>query len=267
MSIWGYWASTQNPAKKVSAVSSKGWCEELCGVDDVTIGNFSGCGIGFPQHKRAGVYQPALLNGARFTNFVIVGAMYRTTMPMYFTIHANNVVVESGTIAMTFDEATANAGYTWPEYGIHAQGTNLRISNVHFESCRAAIVVPVGMATNTVEVHNVDAIHMIDRKQRHTFDGLNTAGSRVPPPAGSSDADYATLVWVPADNHRDVVTVSSLVSHGGLSWLYVDDRINCRVSTFGQSQFPEYPYGRLAFHSRTNTWERGPRTSTLGPIQ
>ena len=247
----------------MSGISSKGWCEEHCRIDDVTVTSASGSNIGFPQHKAGGVFQPALLNGLRMSGLWLGGAMRRDSYGIYLTHHANNVSIDSFTIDMGVRKSALASGIEWPAVGIHAKGSNLRISNGHFEGMGCGVLVPVSNGINTVTLSNLDGNNMMDKGQETFEEGTPL----TPPPSDAPEGVHGTLVWIPSNNHKDFVTVSGLVSHG-CKWLLMDDRCKHRVSAFGSGQWPDYPYGRVAFYARSHTWDRGgARISTIGPVQ
>jgi len=101
----GYYAIRSSRAKnglgRVSGISSKGWVEENTLLEDVSITNFTGLGVGFPQRMPltlGGQNRIATVNGLTLRNFWITGGIRRDAYPIYFTHHAGVATIQDGTI-------------------------------------------------------------------------------------------------------------------------------------------------------------------------
>jgi hypothetical protein len=260
------------PHRRVSGISSTGWCEEGTEISDVTVQNATAAGIGFPAHE-SGV---TILNGVRISKVWITGAMMRDAYGMLFTQHAGNVVVDGFTIDMTLPKSnSAEYGVafpwdptvhprpafisTWPKVGIRAMG-DIDIRNGHFEGMLAAVEVAQSYGLNAVSLHNLNARGLMDANQVWTHDGRRATTAQpdtTPLWACGSLVILSSVDWDLDRNHKDRLNASRLVSQGACGFVLRDMANNLHVSAYGQGQYPEQSTGGISSFVRGPAWVPG----------
>ncbi len=270
-----YPAAISNWDRYVSGISSVGPVQENSRIHDVDIRWATGSAIGFPGHDG----DTSQLNGLRITSVWLTGGMKRETVPVLFSLHTNNTLLESFTIATPVDQAqTEDPLYprTWAQIGIIAKGTNLTIRKGHFEGCQTGIAVMQGHGINTVTIEDMDFLFMMDASQTSTWDGkgflshenpYDTAASltykRPDPAKGIWDYSCGVLVassfWDADRNYRDHIKIEGLHSQGQLTCLLRDRAAGVCVDSLGQQQYPAAMNGGLTHYSRGDMFTPGGR--------
>ncbi len=250
----------------VSGISSIADVQENSRIHDVSVQDASGSGIGFPGHNG----NISMLNGLRITSVWIMGGMKRETVPILFPMHANNILLESFTVAANVDQALAeNPQFprTWPQVGISAKGTGLIIRGGHMEGSGVGIAAMQDNGINTIDISNISFHWMMDSSQKWFYDGkgflphesgyspearLNYV--RPNPNMGMYEYSCGVLVassdWDLERNYRDRIKVENLHTHGVLTCLLRDRAAGVFVDTLGQQQYPATKYGALRHYSR-----------------
>lgn len=220
MEIECYYASFKYKAGellRVSGISSKRWVEECSMIEDVSITNATGFGIGFCQHKTgaavglSGGWGAAVINGLSIRDFWITGPTFRDTYPMYFSQWTNNCSVDTGTIGPSLAKSNSSAfsannvaldpidggniysrpawEVTYPLIGIKAQG-NLSLSNIHFEGVVIGVHCQYNSSGgNSISLTNLNFLSLHDPIRGSVY--IND---------GSSGLDFTTQAQVTAAN-------------------------------------------------------------------
>jgi hypothetical protein len=269
VSIHCYEAALANaPHRRVTGISSAGWCEEGTEIHDVSVSNATGAGIGFPAHE-SGV---AVLNGLRVTKTWIVGAMMRDSYGMLFPQHSNNVVVDGATVDMTLPKmnsaeyATGSPVYpaprfvsTWPRTAIRAMG-NMSVSNVHIEGALWGVEVAQNYGINAISVDRINARGLMDANQVWAHDGRRSTTEQpasTPLSACGAVVAFTSIDWDVTRNYKDRFFGTNLVSNGTCGFVLRDIVNNVNVSAYGQGQYPDQATGGVSEYVRGPAWAPG----------